>query len=135
MNPTLKSIIAVLAGFLTVVVLSVVTDAIMEFAGVFPPPEGGLFVTWMLLLAFAYRTIYNVFGGYVTASIAPKNPIRHTIILGGLGAVGGIVGTIVGWDLSQHWYPIALAIEAVPTCWLGGWLKVKRTPASVATAP
>jgi hypothetical protein len=121
MNPTLKSILAVLAGFLTVVLLSVATDAILESAGIFP--EQGLFVTWMLVLAFAYRTIYNVLGGYVTASIAPANPLRHAIILGCLGTVGGIAGTIVGWDLSQHWYPIALAVEAVPTCWLGGKLR------------
>jgi len=128
MNPTLKSILAVIAGFLTVVVLSVVTDAILESAGIFP--SEGLFVTWMLLLAFAYRTLYNVVGGYVTASLAPQNPLRHTIILGCLGTLGGAVGVVVGWDLSDHWYPIALAVEAIPTCWLGGKLKENRTTAA-----
>lgn len=123
MNPTLKSALAVLAGFLTVVVLSVVTDTVLEAAGIFPPPDQGLFVTWMLLLAFAYRTIYNVAGGYITAAIAPVNPIRHAIILGCIGTVAGAIGVIVGWDLSHHWYPIALAVEAIPTCWLGGKLR------------
>src|SRR5690348_14122814 len=104
MNPTLKSILAVLAGFLIIVVLSVVTDAILEAAGVFPSAsDQGKFVTWMLLLAFGYRTIYNVLGGYVTAAIAPANPIRHTVILGGIGTLGGIAGVIYGWDLSDHW--------------------------------
>ena len=132
MNPTLKSILAVLVGFLVVVVLSVVTDAILEAAKVFPSaPDQGLFVTWMLLLAFGYRTIYNVLGGYVTAAIAPANPIRHTIILGVIGTLGGIAGVIYGWDLSDHWYPIALAVEAVPTCWLGG--KFRQGGLRVAT--
>jgi len=132
MNPTLKSILAVVAGLLTVVVLSIVTDTILETAGIFPPPTEGLFVTWMLLLAFAYRTLYNVVGGYVTASIAPANPLRHAFILGCIGTVLGIVGVVVGWDLSEHWYPIALAVEAIPTCWLGGRLKLRRTTAATA---
>jgi hypothetical protein len=123
MNPILKSILAVFAGFLTVVILSVATDAILEGAGIFPPPDQGLFITWMLVLAFGYRTLYNIVGGYITAAIAPSNPVRHAIILGCIGTVAGAVGVVVGWDLSDHWYPIALAVEAIPTCWLGGKLK------------
>jgi hypothetical protein len=123
MNPTLKSILAVLAGFLTVVILSVATDAILEGAGIFPPPDQGLFISWMLILAFGYRTLYNIVGGYITAAIAPASPVRHAIILGCAGTVAGAVGVVVGWDLSEHWYPIALAVEAIPTCWLGGKLK------------
>ena len=126
MNPTLKSVLAVVAGFLTVVILSVVTDAVLESAGIFPPPGQGLFITWMLLLAFGYRTIYNVVGGYITAAIAPTHPMKHAVILGCIGTVAGIVGVVVGWNMSEHWYPIALAVEALPTCWLGGWLRVRR---------
>lgn len=67
----LKSIGAVLVGFFTVVVLSIGTDRILESAGIFPPPMGGLFVTWMLTLALLYRTIYTVLAGYITAKLAP----------------------------------------------------------------
>ena len=81
----------------------------------------------MLLLAFGYRTLYNVLGGYLTARFAPANPVQHAIILGCIGTVAGIAGVIVGWDLSQHWYPIALAVEAIPTCWLGGKLRERGT--------
>ena len=121
MNPTLKSILAVIAGFLAIVILAVVTDAILETAGIFP--DQGLFMTWMLLLAFGYRTLYNIVGGYITAAIAPKNPIRHAVILGCIGTLGATVGIVVAWDLPDIWYPIALAVEAIPTCWLGGKLK------------
>jgi hypothetical protein len=125
MNPLLKSILAVLAGFLAVVVLSTATDAVLEAAGIFPPPSGGLFITWMLALAFAYRTLYNIVGGYITASIAPANPVKHAFILGCIGTIAGAAGVVIGWDLSEHWYPIALMVEAVPTCWLGGKLKLR----------
>jgi uncharacterized membrane protein len=122
MNSIVKSILAVVAGFLTVVILSVVTDAILEQAGVFPPPSEGLFITWMLVLALVYRCIYTIAGGYVTAKLAPQNPMKHVYILGGIGTVAAIAGVIVGWNLSQHWYPISLVITAIPCCWLGGKL-------------
>lgn len=123
----LKSIGAILAGFITVVVLSMGMDWLMEIIGIFPPPsEEGLFITWMLALALIYRTIFTVLGGYVTAMLAPVNPMRHIIVLGVLGTLGGIVGIIVGWDLSSHWYPIALAVLAFPSIWVGGKLYLRR---------
>lgn len=65
---TLKSIGAIVVGIITIVVLSTLTDFVLEKLGVFPPPEQGLFITWMLLVAFIYRSIYAVIGGYITAS-------------------------------------------------------------------
>lgn len=121
----LKSIGAVLGGFLIVVILSVGTDAILEATGIFPPPTEGLFVTWMLLLAFAYRTVFTVLGGYITAALAPANPTKHVTTLGIIGTVMGCIGIYVGWDLSAHWYPIALAVAAFPSVWLGGKLKTR----------
>jgi hypothetical protein len=130
---TLKSIGAVVAGFLTVVLLSVVTDAILEKTGVLPPVSGAPYVTWMLLLALAYRSVFTVAGGYVTARLAPDRPMRLVTILGILGTIGGIAGVVGGWNLSAHWYPIALAIGAFPCVWLGGKLGAKRiTPTVVA---
>lgn len=119
-----KSILAVVAGFLTVAILSTLTDMILEGIGIFPPPsENGLYVTWMLVLALVYRSIYAVVGGYITASLAPANPKKHVMVLGILGTLGGIGGVIAGWNLSAHWYPIALAVTAYPLVWYGGKLK------------
>ncbi|MBI5456691.1 hypothetical protein HY969_03030 [Candidatus Kaiserbacteria bacterium] len=123
----LKSIFAVVAGFLTVVVLSMGTDMVLEKTGIFPPPsEMGLFVTWMLALALFYRTIYTILGGYVTAWLAPQNAMKHVWTLAALGQLGGIAGVIAGWNLSAHWYPIALAVLAIPSVWLGGWLRTRN---------
>lgn len=122
---TLKSIWAVFAGILVNVILSTVTDFILESLGIFPPITEGLFITWMLTVALAYRMVYTVLGGYVTAWIAPQNPMKHVWILGFIGIVLGSIGVVVGWDLSQHWYPIALVATAIPCTWLGGKLKTK----------
>jgi uncharacterized membrane protein len=116
----LKSIGAVLAGFLTVFILSVATDALLEYIGVLPAQTEGLFDTKLLVLALAYRSLYAMLGGYVTARLAPSNTMRHVAILGVLGTIGGIVGIFVGWNMSDHWYPIALAVTAFPLVWVGG---------------
>jgi uncharacterized protein YndB with AHSA1/START domain len=122
----LKSIGAIVAGFLTVVILSTGTDYVLETLGIFPPAsEAGLFIPWMLGLALAYRTVYTVLGGYVTAWLAPEKPMRLVHILAVLGTIGGIAGIVAGWNLSQHWYPIALAVLAYPSVWLGGRLNEK----------
>lgn len=127
MKKTLKSIGAVLGGFVTVFILSVVTDLVLEKLGVFPPPKEGLFITWMLILALAYRTAYTVLGGYITAKLAPTRPMKHVFILASIGTLAATVGLIATWGkgLGPEWYPIALAILAFPSVWLGGRLKAK----------
>ena len=121
----LKSIGAIFAGMLVVVVLSTSTDLILMKMGIFPPLEAGPYVSWMLAFALAYRCIYTISGGYLTAVLAPDKPMRHVIILGLIGLAASITGVIVGWNLSAHWYPIALAITSLPCTWLGGKLKVR----------
>lgn len=127
MKSFLKSAGAVVAGFAVVVVLSTLTDFILESAGILPPvSEQGLYVTWMLALALAYRIAYTVLGGYVTAWLAPSSPNKHVWILAGIGQLGGIAGVIAGWNLSSHWYPIAIAVTAIPCVLLGGWLRTRQ---------
>ena len=124
---TFKSIGAVLAGFISVFVLSIGTDVILENLGVFPPQnEPASYVGWMLMLALIYRSIYAVVGGYVTASLAPDRPMRHAMILGIIGLVFAILGSIANSDKSTAWYPISLIVLTLPTVWLGGKLKTRK---------
>ncbi len=130
----LKNIGALLAGFAVVVFLSMGTDTLLEKTGVLPPfSEQGLYITWMLALALFYRTVYTIVGGYVTALLAPEKPRRLVSILGILGTVAGIGGVIAGWNLSAHWYPIALAVLAFPSVYAGGKI-YERTARGAQTA-
>lgn len=125
----LKSIGAVVAGFLTVAILSTVTDAILEGIGIFPSAkyqmENGSPV-WLLLTALIYRSIFAVVGGCVTAWLAPQNPMKHVKILAVLGTIGGVVGVFAGWQFGNHWYPVALAVTAYPLVYWGGKLRIKK---------
>lgn len=119
----LKSVGAVMVGFLAVAVLSVVTDKVLENMGYFPSVDTWLFDTKLLIIAFLYRSLYAVLGGYITAILAPNNPMKHVKALAIIGTFGGIVGIFAGWNFSDHWYPIALAVTAFPLVWFGGKLK------------
>ena len=67
---TLKSIGAVFAGIIVVVVLSLATDILMHATGIFPPWFQPM-TTPLWVLATAYRIVYGIAGGYITARLAP----------------------------------------------------------------
>jgi hypothetical protein len=74
------------------------------------------------LIATSYRIVISIAGGWLTARLAPANPMKHALILGIVGTILGIVGIAVTWKLAlgPRWYPIALAVLALPQCWAGG---------------
>lgn len=119
-----RRVLAVLAGFFAVVVLSVVTDMVLEAIGVFPPPDKGLFDTGLLLVAVGYRSLFTAAGGFITARLAPDRPMRHAVVLGVIGIIMGSLGAIstAGQNLGPAWYAWALVVLALPCTWLGGWL-------------
>ena len=122
-----RSIGALLAGFLLVIVLSLTTDIGLHIAGIFPPLTQRMSDA-LLLLATAYRTVYAIAGSYVTARLAPDRPMGHALVGGGIGLVISIVGAVVTWnkDLGPHWYPLALVATAVPCAWVGGKLRLMQ---------
>ncbi|MGC1299385.1 MAG: hypothetical protein WA869_30535 [Alloacidobacterium sp.] len=111
-----RSILAILAGFLAVVILSIATDLLMHAIGLFPP-LGQPMTDKPLLLATAYRLVYGIGGGYITARLAPYQPMLHALWGGVIGLILGIIGAVTTWNrpaLGPHWYPIALIVTALP---------------------
>lgn len=122
----IRSLFAVIAGFAVVVFFSNATDELMHSADIIP--RGPMWNPWHNLLALAYRSLFAVLGGYVTAWLAPRTRMRHVVILAVIGAFGGITGVMATWGLGYgpRWYPIALAVTAFPLVWLGGCLYVRQ---------
>jgi MFS-type transporter involved in bile tolerance (Atg22 family) len=130
---TIKSIGAVLAGLIFIVITHTGTDAILEGAGVLP--KGHLFVgTGLILLVLAYRAVFSLIGCYLTARLAPSNPMKHALILGLIGLVLSSVGAIAAADLGPAWYAWTLAAMALPIAWLGGKLHERRKTIQPARA-
>ena len=119
-----RSIGAVFAGFVVVIVLSLTADQLMHTLGVFPPWSEPMDEFGDNLLALSYRCAIGVLGSYVTARVAPHSPMRHVWIGGIIGFVlsfGGIVAA-TQVQLGPMWYPIALTLTVLPCAWLGGSL-------------
>ena len=127
----LRSTLAVLAGVLPVVAISLATDQILHVLKVYPPWRDPMYQPGLNALALSYRMVYGVLGGYLTARFSPQNPMRHALILGALGFIVSMAGLFatLPMHIGPAWYPIALAVTAVPCAWLGGRL-VTRGPAS-----
>lgn len=123
----LRSFGSVLLGLLVVVIGSTLTDEIMHATGIIP--RGAMWNPWHNALALAYRCLFTVAGGYVTAWLAPRAPMRHAVILGTIGTMAGIAGVLATWDmnLGPRWYPIAIAVTGFPCVWLGARLRQRRS--------
>ncbi len=124
----LKSIFAVIIGFFIVVILSTLTDLLVETLGIFPSAANPqAYATWMYVFALVYRLVFTVIAGYATAMIAPDRPMLHVYILAGIGFVMGTLGAVVNWNLAGDaiWYPVTLAILSPFAIWFGGYWKTK----------
>jgi hypothetical protein len=133
---TARSVAAVLLGLIAVVALSLATDQVLHVLGVYPPWGQPMWEASDNLLAFAYRSVYAVAGGWITARLAPRHPLRHVAVLGGIGFLGALAGaiTMIPRALGPDWYPIALVLTAFPLTWLGGVLHRVRPAERPATA-
>jgi len=121
-----RSIGALLAGFLAVIILSLGTDVALHATGVFPP-WGQPMAEALFLLATAYRAVYGVAGSYIAARLAPHRPMAHALALGVVGLAASIAGAVATWNrgpaFGPHWYPLALIATAMPCAWAGGRLR------------
>jgi hypothetical protein len=124
-----KSIGAVAAGVLVVVVVTTLVDLVLHAVRVFPPTDQPLDNS-LALLATSYRVVISVAGAWLTARLAPDRPMKHAMMLGYVGVVLGLVGLAATWNrgLGPRWYPIALVVLAIPQCWVGGRLYEARLP-------
>jgi hypothetical protein len=124
----MRSIGAVVAGLLFIVVGSTVVDLLLYALGVYPANQP--LDDKLAALATAYRAVIGVAGAWITARLAPSRPMQHAMILGLIGVVLGLAGVVVAIEkpeLGPLWYPIGLVLLAIPQCWAGGKLYEAQT--------
>lgn len=125
----LRSIAAVVLGLLVTAALSIGADLLLRAAGLFPPADQPL-GNAQFALAAGYRTVFAAVGGYVAAQFAPRHPLRHALILGGIGLLLALLGLIAsrgqGPEFGPAWYPLSLVLTALPATWAGATLQARR---------
>jgi len=120
-----RSILALLAGIIAGIVLSVGTDFGLHAIGIVPA-QSELWPNHLLVVAVTYRSIYGVISAYMIASLAPNRPMGHALFAGALGLVVSTLGAATTWSstIGQHWYPVTLALTTLPTAWVGAKLRL-----------
>ncbi len=131
----IRSIAAVLAGLIFIIVTHTAIDEILEAIGILPSPEEGLHDPTQVTLALGYRLLFSVAGCYLAAYLAPSRPMLHALILGGIGLLASGMASIVviPLGLSPAWHPIALTVSALPCGWAGGKIREKQIESNYDT--
>jgi hypothetical protein len=122
-----RSILALLAGIVVGIVLSVGTDLGLHAIGVVPA-QSERWPNQLLLLATVYRSIYGVIAAYIIAWLAPNRPMGHALVAGALGIVVSTLGGAAAWSstIGQHWYSVTLLLTMLPTSWIGAKLRLMQ---------
>ena len=131
-----RSILAIVTGFIAIAVLAFGTDAAMRVA--MPSafgPDGRVDSVPLLLFTQLYVFVYAVAGCYLAAWLAGRKPMQHALILGVLGLVFNVAGTVAMWNTAPAWYHILALLLVIPAAWLGGKIRERQQPSSSTFAP
>jgi len=118
----MRSMFSVIVGLIFVVVVTIAVDMVLHVTGVYP--SGQPLDHALALLATVYRVLIGIGGAWLTAKLAPARPMKHALILGGIGTFLALLGLVATWgkDMGPEWYPVSLAVLALPQSWLGARL-------------
>jgi hypothetical protein len=120
----MRSVWAVLAGFILIGILNFGTDAIMRAMSPWAFDEVGAPTSMaILLVSMVYSAVYGVVGCYVTARLAPSSPTKHALILGVIGVLVTGMMNFMLWGHVPGWWSIVNVLVVLPLAWLGGQLR------------
>lgn len=131
-----RSVLAIVTGFVFIAALAIGTDAAVM--SVFPASfdaTGRTDSVPMLLFIVCYVGIIATLGCWLTARMAPSHPMRHALVLGALGLVFNVVGTIQRWGSAPVWFHVVSLLLVMVWAWLGGWLRERQLRLPGAGAP
>jgi hypothetical protein len=124
--PIVRSILAIVLGFLFIAALAGVTGAALSSAGIMPAGGEPMTDTGLVLLETAYVAVFAIAGCWLAAWLAPDRPMRHALILGFLGLVFNVIGAVAMWELRPAWAMLLNVALVMPYAWIGGRLREQQ---------
>ena len=136
MAKTGRAILAVLAGAVVWAVLWVggTQAAHAAFPSALPPGQPMTSPTALMGL-IVYSVALSVLAGYVTASVAAREPMPAVWALAILQLAIGVGVEASAWSLAPVWYHLVFLALLVPATIYGGRLRVRRTRPAAALSP
>lgn len=136
MNPTLRNVLAVIAG---VIIGSAVNMSLIAISGkVIPPPAGvevtdseslkaslHLFEPKHFIFPFLAHALGSLVGAFAAGSIAASHRMKFALGIGAFFLIGGIASVFM--LPSPVWFAVLDLVGAyLPMAWLGGKLAERR---------
>lgn len=125
----LRSILAVLAGFLTWTVLWLTSNA--AIAAALPDAfraDGSTDSAGILLVILLLSVVFSLIAGYVAAIVARRAIMKHALALGLLQLAVGLFVQIQYWNLMPLWYHLSFLALLLPGILVGARLRLARAP-------
>jgi len=120
----LRSILAVLAGLAVITAASfgieAVADPLLMNMLALPDKAALTHNSAVSLFTMAYTLLCVVGGGYVTAKLARRLPVRHALILGLLQAALMVPAMMSFADPGPLWRWVLGMVLVIPAAWAGG---------------
>lgn len=135
MPPIVRSILAIVAGFLFIGALAFGTGAALQAGGGFPAPGAPVTDMGPVLFETVYVAIYAIAGCWLAAWLAPNLPMRHALILGLLGLAFNLMGAVATWGQRPAWSMVLNLALVMPYAWIGGRLRelqLERAPVAAS---
>jgi hypothetical protein len=131
----IRSVLSILVGIAVLTVASFAIEAAVDpllprvFPQALPGPEALSSNPWVKALTFSYGLMCVAAGGYVTARVARRSPIKHAAAMGIVQASLTIVAMLspVANHASRFQW-ITAAVLSIPAALMGGILCKRRKP-------
>ena len=126
-----RSAFSILAGIVVLTTISFAVEAAVDpvllhaFPGALPDPRALSANLWVRTLTFTYGFLSVAAGGYVTARLARRLPMRHAAAMGIVQA--GLTIAAMLSPLANHASPlqwIITAILSIPAAMVGGAIRI-----------
>lgn len=129
MPSVLRSILAVVAGFVVIGILAYGTGALAS--GMWPgahDAEGMPSTDAARIVQLLYVGVFATFGCWLAGRLAPNRPMAHALAVGVLGLILNVASGIAVSDRHPGWYLVAGVLTTMLWAWLGGRIAERRTP-------
>lgn len=123
----LRSIAAVVIGFVTIGILVSLADGLLgsAFPEAFTLTDGVMPPAGIMALILAYDLAFATIGGLVTSAIARRRVLLHVAWLAGLNVVFALITLALNSQLPTPlpaWYYLVVGTLGVAGALLGGWI-------------
>lgn len=122
-----RSILAILAGVVTIGVLSAAGDAAMRSLAADAFDANGFSDRVPVLVPMiVYIALFSGLGGWVTAAIARRTDLRDVWILAGLQLIMTLVANVLLYDRRLLWFYGVTIVLSMAAIVVGGRIRARR---------